>query len=346
MSARVSRRWARRLFVLGLLSLGSMHLSEGAGGPPGFRDFLPFSVIYEPSGVQQLPDGRFIVVEDEAAHSLDVFTLESDGRVTEKPLYRALLPNRASADGILGSFEDLEGVAVDGRGNVFAITSHSRKENGKRGANREQLIRFRVQGDRIVDIRRIRSLRKRIAKKHTFLKTATKERDVKGEGGFNIEGLSFDAEKRHLLVGLRSPFAKKDAIIITVENPGAIFDQGEKPRISDDVIRLDLKGGGIRALSYDPYLGGHLIIGRKPGKAFKLWLWDGTAGSSPRRLRAADIKDLRQAEGITPVTLDNEPRGLLIVSDDGDGMRGKPGHYIFLSYEQIEIGKKRSGRKK
>jgi len=332
--------------VLGLLSLGLVRLSEGAGGPPGFRDFRLFSNIYEPSGVQQLADGRFIVVEDEAARSLNAFTLEPDGQVTERPLHRALLPNRAPADGILKNVEDLEGVAIDGRGNVFAITSHSRKANGKRRANREQLIQFRVEGDRIVDVRRIGNLRKRITKKHTFLKASAKERDVKEEGGFNIEGLSFDAEKRHLLVGLRSPFAKKDAIIITVENPSAIFDQGEKPRISDDVIRLDLKGGGIRALSYDPYLGGYLIIGRKPGKAFKLWLWDGTAGSSPRRLRAADIKDLRQAEGISPVTLDNEPRGILIVSDDGDGVREKPGHYVFLNYEQIEIGKKRSDREK
>jgi len=330
----------------GLLLLGLIRLSEGADGPPGFRDFRPFSIIYEPSGVQQLPDGRFIVVEDEAAHALAVFTLASDGQVSEKTLYRASLLNRAFPDGILGTFEDLEAVAVDGRGNVFAITSHSRKENGKRHANREQLVRFRVQGERVVDVHRARSLRKRITKKHSFLKAAAKERDVKEEGGFNIEGLSFDADKQRLLVGLRSPVAKKDAVIVTVENPSAVFDQGEKPRISDEVIRLDLKGGGIRALSYDSHLGGYLVVSRKPGKAFKLWLWDGAPGSAPRRLRVADIKDLRQAEGITPVTLNNEPHGILIVSDDGDGMRGKTGHYLFLSYEQLEIGKKRPGEGK
>lgn len=336
--------WAKRVFASGLLLLGPMVLCESVGGLPEFRDFRPFSIIYEPSGVQQLRDGRFIVVEDEAAYSLGVFALAPDGAVSEKPLYRASLLSRAKSGVNLGTFEDLEGVAVDRRGNVLAITSHSRKGSGKRHSNREQLIRFRMEGDRVVDIRRVHNLRKRITKKHAFLRTAAKERKVKEEGGFNIEGLSFDAEKQHLLVGLRSPVSNQDAIIVTVENPGAIFEQGEKARISDDVIRLDLKGGGIRALSYDPYLRGYLILSRKPGKSFKLWFWDGEPSSKPQRVRVTNIKDLRQAEGITPVRLNNEPQGILIVSDDGDGMRGKPGHYVFLSYEQLVIGKQRSGQ--
>jgi len=90
----------------------------------------------------------------------------------------------------------------------------------------------------------------------------------------------------------------------------------------------------------------YLIVSRKPGKAFKLWLWDGVLGSAPNRIRVGDIKDLRQAEGITPVRLNNEPQGILIVSDDGDGTRGKQGHYVFIGYEQLDIGKKRTGKGK
>ena len=37
--------------------------------PPAFR---PLSGIYEPSAVQQLPDGRFLVVEDEHRHPFSV----------------------------------------------------------------------------------------------------------------------------------------------------------------------------------------------------------------------------------------------------------------------------------
>jgi hypothetical protein len=106
------------------------------------------------------------------------------------------------------------------------------------------------------------------------------------------------------------------------------------------VIRLDLNGGGIRAMSYDPHLGGYLIVSRKPGKTFKLRLWRGQAAAAPQRIRSADIKDLRQAEGITPVRLNGEPLGILIVSDDGDEAKRKPGHYLFLSYKQIVIGRK------
>lgn len=331
---------------MALFTLSLMQLSEGAEGPAGFQAFRPFGIIYEPSGVQQLPDGRFIVVEDEATHSLDLFALKSDGAVAEKALYRASQANQVSSNKVIKWLEDLEGVAVDGRGNVFAITSHSRKENGKRKAEREQLVRFRMEGDRVADVGRVGSLRKRITKMHPFLKAAAKERDVKGEGGFNIEGLSFDADKQHLLVGLRSPMANKDAVIVTVENPNAMFDPGEKPKISKKVIRLDLKGGGIRALSYDPYLDGYLIISRKPGKSFKLWVWDGAPDSSPRRIRAAGVKNLRQAEGVTPVTLNNDPQGILIVSDDGDGTRKKPGHYVFLRYDQLEISGKRTRKDK
>ena len=36
--------------------------------------FQPLTGIYEPSAVQQLPDGRFLVVEDEKQHPFSVFS--------------------------------------------------------------------------------------------------------------------------------------------------------------------------------------------------------------------------------------------------------------------------------
>lgn len=331
--------------ALSLLLTGGTFAREAMPDLPGSIGFRPFSLIYEPSGVQQIADGRFVVVQDEAAYSLDLFGLGSDGTVSEKPLYRAASRSRDVADKSLRKLEDLEGVGVDRRGYIFAITSHSRNERGKRKADREQLIRFRLQGERVVDVRRVLNLRNYITKQHQFLKTAAKERAVKEDGGLNIEAIAFDAEKQKLLLGLRSPVVNKEAVIVTLENPHAVFEHDEQPRIADDVIRLDLDGGGIRALSYDPHLGGYLIVSRKPGKAFKLWLWRGEADAKPQRIRSADIKDLRQAEGITPVRLNDEALGILIVSDDGDETKRKPGHYLFLSYEQIVIGRKIKKRK-
>ena len=324
-----------QIAFLSLLLFGLPVISHGAGDIASFEKFRKFEQIYEPSGVQQLPDGRFVVVEDEAVHPLDVFSLQPDGQLTEQPLYRSSLFSWSSSNRVLNTLEDLEAVAVDDQARIYAITSHSRKENGKRDDKREQLVRFGLDGEQVVDFKVMRGLRKKISRQHESLKDATRIRDVKDGNGFNIEGLSFDAARQKLLIGLRSPLAGSKAIIVVLENPRAVFDLDEKPRISDRLITLDLAGGGIRAMSYDPHLGGFLIISRKPGKSFKLWLWSGDADESPQRLRIPGIKNLRQSEGITPVILDGNPAGILIVSDDGMGLKGKPGHYLFTRYEQL-----------
>ena len=46
--------------------------------------FQPLTGIYEPSGIQQLPDGRFLVVEDEKQHPFSLVTIGAAGRDTEK----------------------------------------------------------------------------------------------------------------------------------------------------------------------------------------------------------------------------------------------------------------------
>ena len=45
---------------------------------PAFR---PLTGLYEPSAIQQLPAGRFIVVEDEKSHPLSLVTIGADGSV-------------------------------------------------------------------------------------------------------------------------------------------------------------------------------------------------------------------------------------------------------------------------
>ena len=210
---------------LSLLLFGLSIDSHGTEGIPLFEKFRKFEQIYEPSGVQQLPDGRFVVVEDEAVHPLSIFSLQPDGQVSEQPLYRSSLISWSSPNRVLNTLEDLEAMAVDEHGRVYAITSHSRKENGKRDDKREQLARFGLEGEQIVDFQVLRGLRKKISRQHGSLKDATKIRDVKDGGGFNIEGLSFDAAKQKLLIGLRSPLAGENAIIVVLENPRAVFDQ-------------------------------------------------------------------------------------------------------------------------
>jgi len=308
-----------------------------ASGVHGFEKFHKFERVYEPSGIQQLPDGRFVVVEDEAAHPLDLLTFDTDGRVSETPIARGSLFSWRSMDRAMNALEDLEAVALDGQGRIYAITSHSRKENGERDDRREQLVRFSIDAEHVTDLKVLRGLRKTITRRHELLKDAARVHDVKEDEGFNIEGLEFDASKQRLLIGLRGPVDGGKAIIVVLENPQAVFDTGEEPRISDQLITLDLEGGGIRALCYDPHLQGYLVISRKIDKPFKLWIWSGDSHDSPKRIKVPGIKDLRQAEGVTPVRINGRAEGILIVSDEGDVRKEEPGRFLFLRYDQLEI---------
>lgn len=208
---------------------------------PEASKFNQFDQIYEPSGVQQLSDRRFIVVEDESHQPLAVISLETDGRVSEQVLYSHSLSGMLSHNRALSTLEDLEAVTVDNQGRIYVITSHSRKKNGKRAVNREQLTRFTLEGDKVVAIQVLGGLQKSIYQKHTYLELASGILDAKSGEGFNIEGLCFDATQQKLMIGLRSPLAGDNAIIIIFENPREVFDNKEIPRISDTRIELDLE---------------------------------------------------------------------------------------------------------
>ena len=115
----------------------------GASEPfAGFRAYRQFDSIYEPSGVQQLPDGRVIVVEDEKLKSISAITLDEDGGVEATVLRRGAVLDWIIGKPVLGRLQDLEGVDIDARGHVYAITSHSRLPTGRIERAREKLVRF------------------------------------------------------------------------------------------------------------------------------------------------------------------------------------------------------------
>ncbi len=99
-----------------------------------------------------------------------------------------------------GKLDDLEGIAVDSRDYAYAVTSHSRTESGKRKSGREKLIRFRLDGNDIVDLKVYNGLFDAIASSHPSIDRAARARKVKDGEGLNIEGLSLDASGQRLLV--------------------------------------------------------------------------------------------------------------------------------------------------
>ncbi len=55
---------------------------------------------------------------------------------------------------------------------------------------------------------------------------------------------------------------------------------------------------------------------------------------NPKRVKIPELTGLRKAEGITPVRFQGEER-ILIVSDEGNATKQKPGRYLLLKYEQL-----------
>lgn len=297
--------------------------------------FQPLTGIYEPSAIQQLPDGRFLVVEDEKEHPLSLVTIGADGTVETTALTAGLLQMFSP----FWKLDDLEGLAADRAGFVYAITSHSRDDDGDEKKSREKLVRFRVDGDRVVNPEIVDGLKRALTTRHAVLAAAAQVRDVKAGRGLNIEGLEISPDQQRLLIGFRSPLRDGRALIASVENPAAIFELDEAPRIAPLLEELDLGGHGIRGLSYVPSLGAYLVIGgptsREPA-AFDLWHWSGEPGAPARRLTVPGLRGFEKAEGVSPAVVGGIER-IVVVSDDGDGAAGRCASYLLLDPTQLQI---------
>jgi hypothetical protein len=136
----------------------------------------------------------------------------------------------------------------------------------------------------------------------------------KQPGGFNIEGLA-DTSDGRLLIGLRSPVPQGKALVIPLNNPGELVEQGALPNVIacfDDAIELDLDGRGIRSIER---IGAGYWVVAGPTDAdgdFSAYRWSGVAGEAPVPLA------IPQLDGLHPeclvVTADGK---IQILSDDG-----------------------------
>ena len=297
--------------------------------------FLTLTGIYEPSAIQQLPDGRFLIVEDEKQQPFSLVTIRADGRVSSIPLSQGPL----QAGHAFRKLDDLEALALDRSGHVYAMTSHSRDGDGDEKKSRDKLVRFRIEGDRVVAPIVVKGLKPALVAAHPVLAAAAEIRDVKSGGGLNIEALEISPDQQRLLIGLRSQLLENRAIIACVENPAAIFTAGASPRISANLETLDLGGNGIRGMSYFPSLGGYLVIGgpvsREQG-SFQLWFWSGQRGEPARRVTVPGLPGFERAEGISPAVIDGQQR-IIIVSDDGSREEGRFARFLLLDPGQLQI---------
>jgi hypothetical protein len=293
---------------------------------------MKFNGIYEPSGVQQLKDGRFIVIEDEADNPLHLLRLKKNGEFSENKSLNLLLRVAFRTP-----LNDLETITTGPDGYLYATTSHKRNKKGLRIPDRERLIRFKIEGNKIVDVGVVNTLLDAIEKSGILGKV-----DKKGEGGLyniNIEALSFD-KNNQLMIGLRNPQIEGKSIILVLENPFTIFSKKEEPRIAKKPIIIDTQGGGLRAISYDPRLKGYLITNEIFGhgstlpKHSQIFFWDGNPTQNPKLIKLPDVINMHSVEGIAPITHGKQPR-IILISDNGEIKQNKPANYLFLDYHQL-----------
>lgn len=129
-------------------------------------------------------------------------------------------------------------------------------------------------------------------------------------GGLNFEGLARRVEGG-LWVGVRSPLAGKEAILVPLLNPDDIL-AGAPPRFGEPVL-LDLDGRGVRDLvlvDQSLYLIGG---GAGSGRASRLYRWS-PGGKQPQRLTLSLEKF--NAEAVVAYDVGASPR-LLLLADEG-----------------------------
>lgn len=293
--------------------------------------FLALNGTFEPSAIQQLPDGRLLIAEDEKSHPFTLLTLQSDGTMQAAPL-------EIDVDGI-GMLDDLEGLTLGADGHVYAITSHSRNGKGEEKKSREKLLRFRVEGNRMVSPVVVANLKAALTATHPVLAKAAGMLDVKQEGGLNIEALEMTPNGQHLLIGFRSPLLAGHALLARIETPDTTFAAGATLPISSQLISLNLGGHGLRALSWIPELNGYLLISGPVAKEqvqFRLWFWSGLPENLPRPVLVEGLAGFEHAEGITPAVIDGQQK-IVIVSDDGNREEGRSARFLILDPGQIRI---------
>jgi len=333
-------RWGLILSILVFLSIKSIqfyfpHTHENVLEPvsQNSASILKFDNIYEPSGVQQLADGRIIVIEDEPERPLHILKMDNNGKMTENKSLNILLRIAFSK-----KLDDLEAITMGPDDFIYATTSHKRNNKGQRKTSREQLIRFKIKGNSIIETGIVTNLYDAIKASGT-LGTVDKQ----GKGGLynlNIEALSFNKQNQ-LMIALRKPQIEGKSIILTINNPTTMFNKNEAPQISNTPILLDLEGSGIRAMSYDSKLNGYLITNEvytsddNNIKHSQISFWTGNPNHKPNPIKLPSLINMHNVEGISPATVNDEPR-VLLISDNGDIKTNRTANYLLLDYYQLQ----------
>lgn len=172
-------------------------------------------------------------------------------------------------------WDDLESLATISETKFLAMTSQSLKRTGKRKAEREQLMVFEKNENRISLIKSFQMRDQIIAFLEKNFANDLDLNQVRGngpsDGGLNVEGLAYISGK--IYFGMRSPLTKKGEAIILV------IPDVESNATIKSAITINLGGLGIRGLETD---GEKLLIlagsNNDTAEVFKLLGFDPSSG--------------------------------------------------------------------
>lgn len=282
---------------------------------------------YEPSAVQQLADGRLLVAEDEYLYALGLLTINETGQVIENEAIDSRLVRSMK-----NKLSDVEGLTSDDEGYLYAITSHSSNKKGERREDREQLIRFKIYGNQAQEIEvytnLVDELNESASLKQLLQEKLGQQVDF---ATINIEGLTYDHKHQRLMIGFRDPDVDKKSLILAISNPKQVFTENATP-IFSDVFTLDLKGGGIRSLSYDIDHDVYWLsneLGEKGNRQSQLWVWNGTAETQPREIYIAGLELMTNVEAVDVVQHQGKTK-LVLMSDEGSAKRNVGGRLMWV----------------
>ncbi|HWS55199.1 MAG TPA: DUF3616 domain-containing protein [Pyrinomonadaceae bacterium] len=194
--------------------------------------------------------------------------------------------------------EDIEGITTDGT-HFYVVSSQSRpKAIAKAGLVR---FRFDAAGEKVEAAESVGGLKNFLLENVAELRG---EGELKGkEGGLNIEGVAWDPRGGRLLLGLRSPLAEGNALLVPVKlrDPRGAFAAANLEVEGSRAIRLPLGGFGIRGVEYDASAGlFRLLSGATETQTltdFGLWEWNGDEKQPAPRQTAKFDRQLKP-EGV------------------------------------------------
>jgi hypothetical protein len=136
------------------------------------------------------------------------------------------------------------------------------------------------------------------------------------EDGLNVEGITWDPNANRALLGLRSPLAGEDALLVPIalRDPKGPFTLENLTLAQPNAIRVAIGGFGVRDLVYDVESKAFWIIAgateTQKKTDFVLWKWNGSA--PPERVET--ITEDMKPEGITRLKI--EGKSFLFVVGD------------------------------